>query len=348
MKALKWVGYTWWFLFFFVVGVLFTFPIDDLKPQLVALLEDGLGKGKQGAYGQDPKVEIGSLTLAGFGVNAERVMIQLASRNPEPGPVIDIDDLSVSVRPWTLLSSTRTVAIDAELYDGDISGTVTVDDKGAVHAADIEVNGLDLGKMPMLVAAIGLPMGGKLDADVDLELGPQPEKSGTGDIKLTLKGLSLGPGSPKAAAAFGGFNLPQLELGTLSGQIPVAQGKGTLEHVKLDGKDLQLELTADITFKSKLQSSRLNLDGWFFPTPALFEKDAKLKTLIDLGESFSGSGPSLSKAKDEDGHYHFSVRGNFGSPNASLARDGKKAAKKAGKAPAEKPAEKPTDGDSPG
>jgi type II secretion system protein N len=339
-RGLKIAGYVAWFNLMFVIGVYLTFPLDDLKPQIVAMIEDALGKGKQGQYGVDPKIELGSLSLSGFGVSAERVALQLGSRDPEPGPTLDIDELSIGVRPWTLLSSARSVVVDADLYDGSISGVVSVDEKGAVHSADVEVDDVDLGKVPMVLAATGLPMTGKLNADIDLDLGATPEKDGEGNIKLNITALSIGPGSPKAAAAFGGFALPQVELGTLSGEIPVKQGRGELTGVKLDGKDLQLELGGSVAFKGRFGSSRLDLDGWFMPQPALFEKDTKLKSLIEIGESMGGSA-SLGKAKDADGRYHFSVKGTLSNPNGSLARDGKRAAKKAAKAKEpDKPVEK--------
>ena len=98
-KALKCFGYTSWFSLMFMCGVYLTFPLDDLKPQIVALIEDALGKGKQGQYGVDPKVQLGDLALSGFGVSAERVAIHLGNNEPEAGPTVDVDELSLDVRP---------------------------------------------------------------------------------------------------------------------------------------------------------------------------------------------------------------------------------------------------------
>ncbi len=332
-RALHLAGYAAWFALMFLVCVYLTFPLDNLKPQIVEAIETALGKGKQGQHGVDPKVTIASLSLGGIvGVSAKHVSIQLGSHDPEPGPTVDVEALSLGVRPWSLLFAARTIFVDADLYDGNIAGTVRVDPKGLMYAADLEADGLNLGKMAMLHAVAGLPVTGVLDAEIDLNLGANPDKDGEGDIKVSIKGATLGPGSPKAAAAFGGFSLPQIDLGNLTGDIPVKQGRGTLNNVKLDGKDLQVALDGDITFKGNVLNSRLNLDGWFFPTPALFEKDAKLKTLIDLGESLGGGGgPSLSKAKDDDGHYHFTIKGTAQMPSAALSRDGKKARAKISK-----------------
>ena len=102
---------------------------------------------------------------------------------------------------------------------------------------------------------------------------------------------------------------------------------------KLDGKDVQAELRGELSLRSKLPSSRLDLDGWFTLTPAFLEREKKFESLLQLGESLGGGG--LGKAKDEEGHYYFAVRGTVQAPNASLARDaGKRAKQKASKSQA--------------
>lgn len=333
-RVLKYGGYAGWFMAAFVVGVFLTFPLDDMKPLIISMAEDQMGKGKQGPHGVDPKLEMESLRLSGFGVRANRVMVQLASRDPDPGPTIDLDSVAVGVSPLSLLTKAKTVTFDVDAYGGDASGSVSVDEKGNVHDADISVDDIDLSKIILVQAKLGVPIGGKVSLDADLDLGPTPEKDGNGRVKLDVKGLTLGPGNLKLAAAFGGFELPAVDVGNLTGEIPVDKGKGTLTNVKLDGKDVQAELLGDISFKGKLQMSRLDVDGWFALTPAFLEREKKFQSLLELGESMGGmgGGPSLSKAKDEEGHYWFSLKGPLQNPSATLARDaGKRAKAKAAK-----------------
>jgi type II secretion system protein N len=342
-SALRIPGYVAWFFASFIVGIYLTFPLDEMKGLIVDRLEDQLGKGKQGQYGVDPKVTLGSLSLSGFGVKAERVQVQLASREPEPGPTVDIDMVKVGVRPWTLLGKARTVSMAADLYDGSVDAVLSVDEKGAVHDADIEVDDVDLSKIPLVQQKLGIPIAGKVNLDANLDLGATPEKDGTGEIKIDVKGLSVGPGNLKLAAAFGGFEVPTIDLGTLSGEIPVKQGKGTLTGVKLDGKDLGLELGGDIFVKGNLGMSRLDIDGWFAPSPAFLEREKKFKSLLELGESLGG-GMSLSKAKDDEGHYWFSLKGQLQNPSGMLARDaGKRAKAKAARANAAPAPKEPKD-----
>ena len=224
-RGLKVVGYIAWFLAAFVVGVYLTFPLDEAKGAIIGLVETQLGKGKQGQHGVDPVVQLGSLHLSGFGVAAERVSIQMPSRNPDPGPTIDLDELSVGVRPWSVFSDAKTVVIDADLYDGSVSAVISADAKGAVHDADIEVEDIDLAKIPLLLERIGIPLGGTLELDADLELGASPEKDGEGSVRLTVKKATVGPGNIKALSALGGFEVPVVDLGTLVVDIPSSKAR---------------------------------------------------------------------------------------------------------------------------
>lgn len=327
-RALKIAGYVAWFMAAFVVGVYLTFPLDEAKGAIIGLVEVQLGKGKQGQHGVDPVVQMGRLSLSGFGVAAERVSIQMPSRNPDPGPTIDIDELSVGVRPWSLFSDAKTVVVDADLYGGSLSAVVSADAKGAVHDADIEADGIDLAKIPLVLERVGLPLAGQVELDAALEMGDAPEKDGEGSVRLTVKGASVGPGNIKALSALGGFEIPVVDLGNLVLDIPIKQGKGTIAGAKVDGKDVQLELFGDLFVKGKLQQSRLDVDGFFQPTASFLEREKKFQSLLELGEKMGGmSGVSLPRAKDEDGRYYFAIKGSIEAPNAALAKDNGRRAK---------------------
>ncbi|MBI1947584.1 MAG: type II secretion system protein GspN [Deltaproteobacteria bacterium] len=338
-RALVIAGYVAWFAAAFVVGVYLTFPLDEAKGAIVGLLETQLGKGKQGQHGVDPVVKLGRLSLSGFGVAAEHVSIQLPSRNPDPGPTIDVDELAIGVRPWSLLSEAKTVVVDADLYGGSLSAVVSADAKGAVHDADIEVDDIDLAKIPLVLERVGIPLAGKVELDVDLDLGDSPEKDGEGSVRLTVKDASVGPGNIKALSALGGFEIPVVDLGKLEVDIPVKQGKGTIAGAKLDGKDVQLELFGDLFVKGKLQQSRIDIDGFLLPTPAFLEREKKFQSLLELGEKMGGmSGVSLPRAKDDEGRYYFSLKGSVEAPNAALAKDnGRRAKQRAQKGPSAAP-----------
>ncbi|MDP2344186.1 MAG: type II secretion system protein GspN [Deltaproteobacteria bacterium] len=333
MKAAKIVGYIAWFLGCFTLAVLFTFPLDGIKPLIITEAEKALGKGKQGLHGTDPEVTVESVRMSGLGVKATRVHVRFGNREPEPGPELDVDSVWVSASLLSAVSTNKTLQLQASLYGGDVDAEVTVDEKQNVVALDADVDGVDLGKVPFLIAQLGVPVEGKIDADVELEMGKQADKDAAGHIDLDVKGLGLGAGRLSKG---GGFELPEgIKLGNLKGRVPIKQGVGTIELLKLEGApDVEAEVAGTISIKPKPQLSRLDADGWFRPQAAFLDKNVAFKSAIDIGEKLSLPGaPSLSKAKDDEGRYHFSAKGALATIVPQLSKDaGKKAKARSGKA----------------
>jgi len=325
LLALAWgAWFSGCFLFFAVV----TFPLEGLRPLVIAEGEKALGKGRQGVHGVDPVLTVGELGMSGLGVKATHVGVQLANSEPEPGAQIDIDSVRIPLLPLvSFLTDKKTVKVDVALYDGDVSAAVTLDDKKNLVGADIDIDDVDLGRATFLGEKLGVPIEGRLSADVELDMGAQAEKDAGGHVDLAIKGLGLGAGNLKAIP--GGFELPDgIKLGDLKGKMPIKQGQGTIEALKFEGaSDVEAEATGTVNIKSRLAATRLDVDGWFKPAAAFLDKNPKIKSAIELGEKLSLPGaPSLSKAKDDEGRYHFNARGAVQSLRPQLARDnGKKA-----------------------
>jgi type II secretion system protein N len=199
----------------------------------------------------------------------------------------------------------------------------------------IDADGIDLSRVPLILQKLGVPITGVVDADIDVDSDGNLEK-GDGHIKLKVKNASVQPGSLKAGLA-GSFELAKpILLGDVVLSSTVKSGIGTIDVLKLDGTtDINAELTGNIALKGKLMMSRLDTDGWFRPTPGLLEKEQKLKSALELAEKLEFPGrPSLSKAKDDEGRYHFALKGSLQSIQPTLSKDG---GKKAGAKPAVAP-----------
>jgi type II secretion system protein N len=343
-RGLKLAGYFLFFDICFVVAAVVTFPLQGLRPLIVDQAEKALGKGKQGKSGVDPVVTIGELGMSGLGVKAERVQVQLGSTDPEPGPIIDLDAVRVSASLASIVSSTKTLQLDADLYQGEVSADVSVDDKQNVVAADIEVDGIELGRIGAIIAGLGAPVEGKISADIDVVMGGAPEKEAKGTVDVRIAQLSVGPGNLKVVP--GGFELAEpISLGTLAIKAPIDKGQGQIEGRFEGTSDIEAALDGTITMRAKLQTSRLDADGWFRPTALFLDKNPKIKSAIELGEKLSLPGaPSLSKAKDGEGRYHFEARGALQTLKPQLSRDaGRRAARKrASTAGAPPPTDMPT------
>ena len=328
-RGLKLAGYVLFFDICFVVAAVVSFPLQGMRPLIVDQAEKALGKGKQGRNGVDPVVTIGELGMSGLGVKAERVQIQLGSTDPDPGPTIDLDAVRVSASLASIVSSTKTLQLDADLYEGEVSADVSVDDKQNVVAADIEIDGVELGRIGAIIAGLGAPVEGKISADIDLVMGAAPEKDAKGVVDVRIDQLSVGPGNLKVIP--GGFELAEpISLGALVIKAPVEKGQGQLEGRFEGASDVEAALDGTIALRPKVQTSRLDADGWLRPTAAFLDKNPKIKSAIELGEKLSLPGaPSLSKAKDGEGRYHFEARGALQTLKPQLSRDaGRRAARK--------------------
>lgn len=322
-KVLRVMAYVSWFFTCFSIAAVLLFPLKPLRPLVEDQIEIALGKGKQGIHGTDPEVTIGDLSMSGLGVRASRVQIQMPSREPDPGPSFDVDTVRISASLLSALSDNKTLQLTGEMYGGDFSADVTLDPKGGLMAADVEVEGLELSKAPALIATVGVPVLGKLHADVQLDMGKAPEKDARGNVTIDVKGLGLGAG--KLSLPMGmDFDVGDgITMGDLQLRMPVDKGQGTITG-SFEGKPaVEASVEGTIILRSKLPTSRLDIDGWFRPTPEFLTSAPKIKSAIELGEQFG-----LGKAKDDEGRYHFSAKGVVQTLRPALSRDGGKRAGK--------------------
>jgi type II secretion system protein N len=321
-RALRLAGYVAWFFACFVVAAVLMFPVAGLKPMVVDQAERALGKGKQGKSGSDPVVTIGELSTSGLGVKATRVQVQLGSTNPDPGPIFDFDTLWVSASLMSLVSADKTLQLEADLYKGDASASVTLNDKQELIAADISVDDVQLGKVPGFIAALGVPLEGTLDADIDVVMGATPEKDAKGTIAITIANFGIGPGRLQGALP-GGLELADtVSLGTLKLKAPVDKGQGTIDFTQEGSPAVEFDVDGTVTLRGRLAQSRLDVDGWFRPNQPFLDKTPAIKTALELGEKFTLPGaPSLAKAKDTEGRYHFLAKGVAQTLRPQLSRD---------------------------
>lgn len=342
MNAPRWLkvaGYPSWFLLCFVGSLYLTFPMQYVKGPVVDGLEKALGKGKQGRYGVDPKVSIGNMSpYLLSGVSMERVSMQLGSTDPDPGPTIDLDEVTFRVGILSLLLNDPTVSFSAELYDGTIDGAIALrgDKKageeflghtfavmggkvGGFGELDVELGDIDISKAPPVVAKVGVPITGKIGGTVALSLGEEPEKEGKGDIDFAVKGLTLGPGELKipVPGLTGGLTLPLIDGGDFIAKAKIKDGKGDFKKLGLTGKDVSADIEGDLKLARSFGRSRLNTTGWFLISEPFLEQNGKFKTILDFASP-------LKRARDDDGQYHFDLKGSVSKPRFNLSRNGGK------------------------
>ena len=315
-RFFKFFGYSSFFWFAFSLSLYLTFPMQALKGKIVTAMEEGLGKGKQGRYGTDPVVEFESLGLWRFsGLSFERLSLQLGSRDPDPGPTVDFDELNLRVGLLSLLSEQPEIIFDAALYEGDVDGEVTVTKRGELKKLALQLEDVNIAKMPILLSSAGVPSVGKIQGNIDLNLGKKPSKDAKGEIDVAVKGLSLGPGELELPipGMSGGLTIPSIGMGDLKIKTSVKAGKSDKGKITMNGKDFQAEIEPSLFFNDRLDRSRISGDGWFSISEDFLKANGKFETLISFASP-------LKKAKDSEGRYHFNLKGTMGSPSAKLSR----------------------------
>jgi len=326
---LKYAGYSAWFCVCLIALIYFTFPIDRFKGQVENEMEKMLGRGAQGKYGVDPEVSIDTLSMSGFpGIKASRVQIQLGSRDPDPGAKFLLDEVKAVGAVFSSLLGKPAGSFNVKAYTGTIDGALTmakpVPAKGgkvskkaafALRTLDVDIEDLDISRIEAVVQKARVPVTGKIQGKVEIDMGAQPDKDAEGVVDLKIAGVNLGPGNLEipVPGLTGGFEVPNINLGDVVAKIDIEKGKGKTEKVGITGKDIQADIEADITINRLLKMSRLKGQGWFKISEEFLKTNGKFQAILDFAAP-------LKKVKNEEGQYEFSINGMLKSPSFKLAK----------------------------
>ncbi|MCC6750804.1 MAG: type II secretion system protein GspN [Deltaproteobacteria bacterium] len=309
-KVAIWVGYPLFAAASFLTFVYVTFPYDAVK----GLIED------YAAVSGDVEVRIGDLGPSPlFGVTAREVSVRLTPPAPPPPPPmlgtategqpapeppakpkpvrIVLEEVTVSAGLLALLSGGTDISFSVLGMGGKLSGRYTMEKKRG-WTLEAEAKELDLGALPSVSAAIGLPVQGKLSAKVDLQVPLHRLANASGSIELEGEGLSIGdgkaklkvPGDPMLAM---GVTLPRVNLGKLGGQLKIEKGELTLDGFASQSPDLELALEGNVSLREPLAYSTVSAYLRIKVNPELKRKDTKFEILEN----------SLQAGKRSDGYY---------------------------------------------
>ncbi|QQR46785.1 type II secretion system protein GspN [Myxococcus xanthus] len=267
-KAARWkilLGYAAFAVVAFVVGLLVTFPYDAIRKRLVSeAAQAGLA------------VRIGSLRPGLAGITATNVRV---SKPPQPlsadtvaalargegmlgaaelGEPLVLD--SVALRPALFPPG---IAMRASIMGGTLSASVGLlgDTRVKVTADGLQASG---GNLP---AFTGMDLDGELNAALSLTLpksGAQPDLSqANGELTLDTRNMVIKSG--KVAIPMGGgtavpMDLPQIDLGALTGRIQFAKGLGTVESLRLKSNELEAVATGTLKLGKRLEYSEPGMD----------------------------------------------------------------------------------------
>jgi type II secretion system protein N len=303
-RLVKWIGYPLYGLFCFLFFVYLALPYDRLKTRIE----------EQVARSGDMELTIGELGPRPLlGVVMDRVVVLMkpkarpldgSSDSTKSKPLrVFLDTVVVKSGLWALLTGGVDLYVAVSGLGGEIQGTYESDPKKGWTVKG-EISRLNLGRLPFLSDAVGLPLGGSLSAKVDLSVPQDRWSNAVGLLDIECDGCSVGdgkallkvPGNPLLAM---GITLPKLRLGRLGGQVKLEKGTATLESFTATSPDVEVAMEGTVSLNNAVAFSTAQLYLRFKISPELKKRDAKFE-LVENG---------LTNAKRADGFYGMLVTG---------------------------------------
>jgi type II secretion system protein N len=281
----------------FALSLRWTFPAQAMKERLI------MEAGRRGW-----QIDVDQVSAGGglIGVRARGLKVETAS-----GLSVPIDDLTASLRILPLLVGRRSIAFDANLYDGRIRGTADL--SGDVRQLVVDVQGLDLGRALPLRKAAGVDLVGTVTGKADLSVPAAPDGRPTGRVDLTVKEAGITGGQLPLPGMGSGLPLPKTGLGNLVAAVKLGDGKATFEKLEATGGDAEIRT-----------------DGLYFVVqPRMEFAPLTGKARVKVADAFwSRSGmqgfkglaeAALASSKGSDGSWNLAVTGSVGHPRVNPA-----------------------------
>jgi len=222
--------------------------------------------------------------------------------------ILLIDHAHARVRILPLLIGRVRVDFGADIFGGEINGTVPVGGGDLTVAAE----NIDLGQVAPLAETISVPLKGIANANLELSAVNGKWSKSTGSFSLSVADMVVGDGKAK----FRGLKpLPAAALGTFEIEAKAAEGVLKIEKFGAGGRDLDVAGVGTIKLKDSWQASTADLYMRFGfsdeyknsneDTKTLFVDDGPFPALVNLDAK-------LKRAKRSDGNWGFHVHGRLG------------------------------------
>jgi type II secretion system protein N len=301
-KILRWSGLVVFALVVFVFALQMTFPYDRAKDKLVE------------AMAEKYEVTVGAVER---GLMPGRVYFKaftIRSRPTKPEEAVTtfyIDKLEVDLGIMPLIGGNIDVDFDAQIGKGELNGNVRVGKFGRGDiTATIEGNSIPADALPMR-GLIGLPMTGKLELDVNVDLPMEKSKLGKTAINwqkakggLSLQcpsGCTFGDGKTKLkpllkntrnqAMVGEGIDFGKISMDTLVAKASLKGGKLTLDKFDTQSKDGQLKVDYTMTLEKDFGESMVAGCLRFKGSDDLMRREPKTHAAISTtGAELRGDG----------------------------------------------------------
>ncbi len=283
----KYLGYIAFFFASLVFFFLWTFPVDALK-------ETAAGYVKK-EFQMD--LAIGELSLNfPLGIHAEKIgLYNFPDAPPNNNLPIKIESLSVNVGLFSALFGAPSVKVEAELFGGEIHGSVVLDQEAERYEIDLDVNNLRYEKIPAITNTFKeLPVTGGIDFSVQGVFDQKNMKNTLGSLRLAIRDGQIGPGKY-------GVELPKMVTGNMTMVMEIKDRKATITEYTHESPDVSSDMQGYIQLFPALMNSRSNLVLRFKLGDQLLAKNEILRMGMQVNAGAKGS----------DGYYYYVLRGTL-------------------------------------
>jgi type II secretion system protein N len=211
----------------------------------------------------------------------------------EAVPFLRAENARARLSLLPLLMGEREVAFDADVYGGNVSGTVA---EGTVtRRVVLEGEDLDLSRIPLEGEDWNIEATGKARLDADLTLDAEDVKASEGTLKLVIDEFAI-----ESAKAMG-LDLTPASFTEAVLEIALEGGKANIESGSFISDIIGVELDGHITM------SKRPWDRWRMKVGMKLQLGDELDTMAKFL-------PTLKNARGDDERYHFTCSGSLGRP----------------------------------
>jgi type II secretion system protein N len=212
---------------------------------------------------------------------------------PPPEHLFTIENAHFRPLILPLLTGRLMVGYDIEVGESSIEGALGQRGSTVFWTSDTE--DFDLANVPLSGDGWSVDLAGQLNLLADLAHDTSDPKLSTGNIEISFEDLEL------AKATISGFDLMATKFSESVLKFEVADGTATVTEGRFIGDLLEIEVEGDIRLRKRFDRSRLSLT-------------IKIK-LDDSLDKFAQMTPTMKRARDSEGYYHFRGSGTVANPD---------------------------------
>ena len=288
-------------LIVFIVALYFSFPSERAKEVAIRT-----------AAARDLDLEIGSAGPAfGLGVVFHDILVRTKPATGKPTR-FTIESARLSVSPWSLLSSSKTITVSLEAFGGHIEITQTgAPGKKGPFELQVRARDVRLGDLPGVRDAINLPLAGTAKVDLNI-LSPSGKLAeANGEVTLSCDNVVIGDGKTPLKVAgnpflSGGLTLPKLRLDDFGGHIAIDKGLAKLQEIAGKSRDGEVALEGEVTLRDPLPTSTVNAYLRFKLSDSFLKQASAVATMLQMVGA---------QGKRPDGFYGMRLSGRLGQLN---------------------------------